>query len=314
MRENNGVVEYKGSLYLFGGYNGSQWLNDFHEFNLMTRIWRTVEPKGLPPASRFGYVSFRGFISSICLRNKHVISAISRKLKPSEGYTTQYTYMRPHAHKRSCAPTHARTYARTHTYTHAYAFPLTHILMAASRYVSVVHKNRFVLFGGYDGTTWLNDMHEYNFDTKMWAPVTATGQTPSIRSCPSWCKDQNSVYVFGGYDGVQRMNDFFACDLDTYTWSQIPCGGDHVPSPRYFHACAMYNNKMYTFGGYNGTERLNDMYEYNFETFRWSEVHGDSPIEALPKPNGSASVGGGGGGGIGTTDVPSGRSSLVAQV
>ena len=33
-------------------------------------------------------------------------------------------------------------------------------------YVSVVHANRFVLFGGYDGTTWLNDTHEYNFDTQ----------------------------------------------------------------------------------------------------------------------------------------------------
>lgn len=34
VRENNGVVEFRGCLYLFGGYNGSQWLNDFHEFNL----------------------------------------------------------------------------------------------------------------------------------------------------------------------------------------------------------------------------------------------------------------------------------------
>ena len=57
MRENNGVVEYKGCLYLFGGYNGSQWLNDFHEFSLTTCSWRTVQPKGQPPASRFGYVS-----------------------------------------------------------------------------------------------------------------------------------------------------------------------------------------------------------------------------------------------------------------
>ena len=24
-------------------------------------------------------------------------------------------------------------------------------------------QTRLVLFGGYDGTTWLNDMHEYNF-------------------------------------------------------------------------------------------------------------------------------------------------------
>ena len=70
-----------------------------------------------------------------------------------------------------------------------------------------------MLFGGYDGTTWLNDMHEYNFDTKLWSPVAATGRVPSIRSCPSWCKEGNRVYVFGGYDGVRRMNDFFACDV-----------------------------------------------------------------------------------------------------
>ncbi|CAN0505574.1 unnamed protein product, partial [Discosporangium mesarthrocarpum] len=34
VRENNGVVEYQGCLYLFGGYNGSQWLNDFHEWSI----------------------------------------------------------------------------------------------------------------------------------------------------------------------------------------------------------------------------------------------------------------------------------------
>ena len=37
VRENNGVVVQGRCLYLFGGYNGSQWLNDFHEFNLDTR-------------------------------------------------------------------------------------------------------------------------------------------------------------------------------------------------------------------------------------------------------------------------------------
>ena len=80
--------------------------------------------------------------------------------------------------------------------------------------------------------------------------------------------------MFGGYDGVRRMNDFFTCDLDMYTWTQLPCGGgpDDVPSPRYFHACAMYDGHMFLFGGYNGTERLNDMYEYSFESYRWRQV------------------------------------------
>lgn len=38
VRENNGVVEHDRCLYLFGGYNGSEWLNDFWQFNL--GAWR----------------------------------------------------------------------------------------------------------------------------------------------------------------------------------------------------------------------------------------------------------------------------------
>ncbi len=47
-RENNGIVEHDGKLYLFGGYNGSEWLNDFHEFDLRTSsviaAWRVHCP------------------------------------------------------------------------------------------------------------------------------------------------------------------------------------------------------------------------------------------------------------------------------
>jgi len=30
----------------------------------------------------------------------------------------------------------------------------------------MTYNNVFLLFGGYDGSTWLNDMHEYNFGTQ----------------------------------------------------------------------------------------------------------------------------------------------------
>lgn len=100
----------------------------------------------------------------------------------------------------------------------------------------------------------------------------------------------NTVTVFqGGYDGVERKADFFACDLATYTWTEMPCLGT-PPSPRYFHSCCIYGQKMYLYGGYSGNERLADMYAYDFETNHWSEVDCTDG------------------------DAPSGRSSLVAQV
>jgi N-acetylneuraminic acid mutarotase len=156
-------------------------------------------------------------------------------------------------------------------------------------YVSVVHGGKFVLWGGFDGSRWLNDMYVFDFVTKTWMEIQASGSLPSVRSCPAWAKDDTHVYIQGGYDGMERKADFFACDLATYTWTEMPCLGT-PPSPRYFHSCCLYGNKMYLYGGYSGTERLADMHAYDFETNHWSQVD---------------CTGG---------DAPSGRSSLVAQV
>ena len=49
-------------------------------------------------------------------------------------------------------------------------------------------------------------------------------------------------------------------------------------------------NKMYLYGGYSGSQRLADMFVYDFDTNHWSEVMSNN------------------------ADSPSGRSSLVAQV
>lgn len=99
----------------------------------------------------------------------------------------------------------------------------------------------------------------FDFATKTWSEIQASGVLPSVRSCPAWAKDDTHVYIHGGYDGVERKSDFFACDLSTYTWTQMPCYGS-CPTSRYFHSCCLYGNKMYVYGGYSGNERLADMY------------------------------------------------------
>ena len=64
-------------------------------------------------------------------------------------------------------------------------------------YVSVVHNNKFVLFGGFDGARWLNDMFEFDLGTKTWKRIEARGTLPSMRSCPAWAKDDRHVYIHG---------------------------------------------------------------------------------------------------------------------
>jgi N-acetylneuraminic acid mutarotase len=195
VRENNGMVVHGDCLYLFGGYNGSTWLNDFHRFDLEQSRWSVVDvanDSADPPAPRFGYVSS-------------------------------------------------------------------------------VWSDTFIVFGGYDGTTWLNDTHAFSFVDRRWSLVQAKGAAPSIRSCPSWTQRAKSIYIFGGYDGVQRMNDFYEFNVETFTWTEILSTGD-VPSQRYFHASVVYDDTMYTFGGYNGSSRLNDMHRFDFGTSRWTRI------------------------------------------
>ena len=83
-RENNGVVIGDSSrVYLFGGYNGTAWLNDLWSFDIQTKRWTCIQESSGPagdggddatggggggggdalgaatvaPSRRFGYVS-----------------------------------------------------------------------------------------------------------------------------------------------------------------------------------------------------------------------------------------------------------------
>ena len=66
-------------------------------------------------------------------------------------------------------------------------------------YVSVVHDNKLVLFGGFDGNRWLNDMYVFDFESKKWSMIEAKGDMPSPRSCPAWAKDECYVYMQGKF-------------------------------------------------------------------------------------------------------------------
>lgn len=160
-------------------------------------------------------------------------------------------------------------------------------------YVSVVHQNTLIVWGGFDGNRWLNDLHRFDFATATWTELQQDPAViPSPRSCPAWAKDGNCVYITGGYDGVERKSDFFCLDLDTIRWSPLQCYGT-PPSPRYFHSCWLYNSKLFCYAGYSGTERLSDMFAFDLETQHWSLIECSNPLN---DPN-----------------IPTGRSSLVAQ-
>lgn len=258
-------VVFEDSLYVFGGYGGNGRLDDLWAFSFVENAWKELRTKGPAPAGRENngavvykdsmYI-FGGYSGTYWLND---FSRLNFRKQPNRD-TLEWSAVLP------------RTGSTPST---------------RFGYVSAVWRDSFFIFGGYDGSSWLNDLHEFSFPQETWSLVNTEGPQPSVRSCPSWAPYQHCVYIFGGYDGVHRMNDFHELDLERYQWRLVQFTGP-APSPRYFHSSVVYRDSLYLFGGFSGNDRLQDLHQFSFDTGIWTKLDVETP--------------------------PSGRSSLVAQV
>lgn len=147
------------------------------------------------------------------------------------------------------------------------------------RHSAVTHKTSFYVFGGFDGSSRVCDLHEYNFETQEWRQIHPTnGTPPSARHSHASVTYKNILYVFGGYDGAYK-NDLQQFDFDTNTWQLVQTNGS-PPRARYRATCVvnLEKQKMFLFGGHDGTRHLNDTHVFNFETNTWMILDTDGQI------------------------------------
>ena len=73
------------------------------------------------------------------------------------------------------------------------------------RHVAVAYNNSFYVFGGFDGTSRVNDFFSFDFSSMTWREVPVlSGQPPSPRHSHAAVVHNHSMWVFGGYDGSYK--------------------------------------------------------------------------------------------------------------
>ena len=72
-----------------------------------------------------------------------------------------------------------------------------------------------------------------------------------------------NIFIFGGNDARQKFNDLITIDLEKKN-ARIIAGEGDIPSPRFGHTSEIYKNNMYIFGGWNGSDTLDELYTYSF--------------------------------------------------
>jgi hypothetical protein len=146
-------------------------------------------------------------------------------------------------------------------------------------------RDRMVVFGGYDGSSYLNDVWTLALaGNPAWTQLIPSGTAPSPRFFHSAIYDslRDRLLIFGGHNG-SFLNDVWALSLaGSPAWTQLAPNGT-PPSPRYGHS-AIYDplrDRIIMFGGDDGI-RLNDVWTLSLAgTPTWTEL---APSGTLPSP------------------------------
>lgn len=156
-------------------------------------------------------------------------------------------------------------------------------------------RSYMVIWGGANPSD-TNEMHTIRLDTigsEAWATITQTS-APSVRSymnghltaTPGTDSSNNYIYLFGGW-AAARSNLLVRCTFDVdaptaVTWTTMTAdGAGGSPSARsgVVMDYKASTNKIYLFGGYNGTTMLSDFWEYDVTGNSWTNT---SPTGTAP--------------------------------
>eukprot|EP00397_Hematodinium_sp_SG-2012_P039098 GEMP01042634.1.p1 GENE.GEMP01042634.1~~GEMP01042634.1.p1 ORF type:complete len:502 (+),score=78.77 GEMP01042634.1:151-1656(+) len=236
-----GIVVNDG-LYIFGGYDGSNRVNDFYKFDFKTSRWSLIMATSPLPSARDRHITvsyqqciyiFGGYDGNNRVNDFWQFDTISETWSLVEGGGTPPT------------PRHSHS--------------------------GIEYNGSMYIFAGYDGN-YRSDFHQFDFATKKWSIVSVKGAAPKARYRTSAVAYKNKMLVVGGHDGAKHLNDFYQFNFDTLVWSLIEFSGSTLPpSPRDSHSAVIFGDSMYLFGGSTGAAR-NDLYEFRFDTKQWREI------------------------------------------
>ena len=278
-------VELNDKMYIFGGLNEDNIeLNTLWEYNVKTNLWTELKPFGILPSPRTNK-----FCSIQTINNKIVIFGYNFSKKRNDIWVYDPENNTWEEKIQDKKPKKRFFFSSTVNDNKMYIYggkfldflnelwvydleknswtelkPNNEInKLPTKRYGQsmIVIKNKIIVFGGRFGNC-LNDVWVYDLEKNSWELMKPSGNLPSKRFGHSAQLINGKMVIFGGFsdDTVYKkdcfLNDVWVYDLDTNSWEQKDSGS----TPRDCHTTVSLNNKMYVFGGDNGSSFLNDLW------------------------------------------------------
>ncbi|GBG32762.1 Kelch domain-containing protein 3 [Hondaea fermentalgiana] len=297
-RSLHAMTVYKDTILLFGGYNGRERVNDFYQFSLKTHKWEIVpvlEGSSPPPSPRDRHTImqlghclwvFGGYDGQVRVNELHSFD-LQRKQwsiinKDLSAPTARHSHSGCAVPSRKCLyifggydGSYLNDLHEFDVMDYTWRCVKTNGTPPTPRYRAtlVCMGHHLVCAMGHDGYRHLNDLHSFNLRTNTWAMLRLSGPAPAPRDSHTACTlGSNHMIIFGGSSGSSlNCMHRLRFSKDEGVWSRVTCNG-MLPSPRFCHSSVLIGKTMYTYGGYDGSNRLEDWIEFSFGENRVSQV------------------------------------------
>ncbi|XP_053375125.1 leucine-zipper-like transcriptional regulator 1 [Mercenaria mercenaria] len=314
-RSKHTVVAYKEAVYVFGGDNGKNMLNDLLRFDVKDKSWGRAFTMGLPPAPRYHHSAvvhegsmfvFGGYTGDIHSNSNLTNKNDLYEYKFATGQWVQWKFegRRPVARAAHGAAVYDNKlwifagYDGNARLNDMWTIPLTgsaevrtweevdqtgDIPPTCCNFALAVARDAMFVFSGQSGAKITNNLFQFNFKENLWTRISTehilrgSPPPPEKRYGHTMVAFDRHLYVFGGATGQTLPNDLHCFDLDSQTWSIIePSPESMIPAGRLFHAAAVVTDAMYVFGGtVDNNVRSGEMYRFQFSSYPKCTLHDD---------------------------------------
>ncbi|XP_067650775.1 leucine-zipper-like transcriptional regulator 1 [Haliotis asinina] len=312
-RSKHTVVAYKEALYVFGGDNGKNMLNDLLRFDVKDKSWGRAFTTGKPPAPRyhhsavvhessmFVFGGYTGDIHSNCnLTNKNDL--FEYRFNNGQWVEWKFDLKTPVARAAHGAAVYDGKlwifagYDGNARLNDMWTIALHgdkrcweevnqsgDIPPTCCNFALAVARDRMYVFSGQSGAKITNNLFEFNFKEKLWTRISTehilrgAPPPPEKRYGHTMVAFDRHLYVFGGATGQTLPNELHCFDLDSQTWSITdPSCDSQIPAGRLFHAAAVVGDAMYIFGGtVDNNVRSGEIYRFQFSSYPKCTLHED---------------------------------------
>lgn len=235
---------FRDKLIVFGGHfyadkvRGFQYLNDVHVLDLDNNRWTRAHCKGLAPAARYYHSAVLATQGVLFFGGKGAHDRVFKDFYALNPESMTW-FVGPEGSGSPCA-----------RFGHS---------------ASLLRGSQMVVFGGYNGQSFFNDVYVLDLETMCWGSPELVGTPPAARYLHAAIPYKSYVLVHGGFAldrelGASEtpgatlsgcyLNDMRLLDLDARCWHRFGNIAGRPLAPRFGHTMNLCGNSLLLLGGW----------------------------------------------------------------